>query len=319
MMTGEALRFSLRGVPGPARGRALAALVDQGLLPVEPLADADPHIDLLKWRLPQVGVLWARMSGVRQGTTRGLRTDELFVAINVAGASRARQRGADIAVGAGAAVVADPRSGDFAVTRAGRCHMIGLRIDRDAVPALGRPGKPGLQVIPAGNAALGLLTSYLRAAGDEPPPASAVLADAFVRHLADLIALGMAAGTGSAELPATAPSVRAARFAAIKADIGQHLTDSPLTVSEIAGRHGITGRYLHKLFEDEETTFRTFVLHQRLDLAHQRLRDPRYAHRTITAIAAGAGFADQSYFGRTFRRRFGITPSAARPSTRATG
>jgi AraC-like DNA-binding protein len=310
MISGDAVRFSSRGIPAVERGPAIAALVDQGLLPIEPLANAVLRVDLVKWRLPSAGLLWADLSGVRQRATRCLQTDDLFVGINLAGASQVRQRNADLTIGAGAAVVADARLGDFTITRPGTSRMIGLRIAREAVPAL-RRGTAGLQVLPAGNPALGLLTCYLRGAGQGPPPATAVLADAFVRHLADLIALGMA-GAEPAEIPATAPSVRAARLAAIKGDIGRHLTDSPLTVAEVANRHRITGRYLHKLFESEGTTFRTFVLHQRLDLAYRRLRDPGYATRTINAIAAGAGFGDLSYFGRTFRRRFGITPSAAR-------
>ena len=42
------------------------------------------------------------------------------------------------------------------------------------------------------------------------------------------------------------------------------------------------------------------------------LRDPRFAERTITAIAYEAGFGDLSYFNRAFRRRYGETPSDVR-------
>ena len=55
-----------------------------------------------------------------------------------------------------------------------------------------------------------------------------------------------------------------------------------------------------------------FVLDRRLALAYRTLRQPRSATRTISSIAYDTGFGDLSYFNRTFRRRYGITPSGAR-------
>jgi AraC-like DNA-binding protein len=43
-----------------------------------------------------------------------------------------------------------------------------------------------------------------------------------------------------------------------------------------------------------------------------RISGPLSAGRSITAVAFEAGFNDLSYFNRTFRRRFGLTPSEAR-------
>ena len=83
----------------------------------------------------------------------------------------------------------------------------------------------------------------------------------------------------------------------------------------LAARHGITPRYLHKLFEDDAMTYSQYVLEQRLALTCRRLRDPRLAGRTVSSIAHDAGFGDLSYFNRTFRRRYGVTPSGAREPT----
>jgi AraC-like DNA-binding protein len=134
-----------------------------------------------------------------------------------------------------------------------------------------------------------------------------------VAHLTELIELSLLA-SGSCALPVRDPGVRAARLTAIKADIGRHLTDSSLSVAALAARHGITPRYLHMLFEDDAMSYSQYVLDQRLVLACRRLRDPRLAGRTISSIAHDAGFGDLSYFNRTFRRRYGVTPSAARVS-----
>ena len=118
--------------------------------------------------------------------------------------------------------------------------------------------------------------------------------------------------SGNATPPGGVPGVRAARLAAIKADIERQLTDGSLTVAALAARHGISARYLHKLFEDEEMTYSKFVLDRRLSLAYLRLRQPRYATRTISSIASDSGFGDLSYFNRAFRRRYDITPSDVR-------
>src|SRR5262249_55418544 len=85
-----------------------------------------------------------------------------------------------------------------------------------------------------------------------------------------------------------------------------------LTVTSVALRQRITPRCVHMLFEVEGNTFSQFVLDQRLIRAHSMLSNSSPAGLTITAIAFVAGFGDLSYFNRTFRRRFGVTPSEHR-------
>jgi AraC-like DNA-binding protein len=304
------LAFSTRHLPPPSRHRALHELSEQGLLPVVPLADRVPRVDLVKWRLPGASVLSGRFGGVRQ--CGGQEPGELFFGINAAGDSLARQQRREIAIGAGDAVVIDPGGGAFTVLRPGLCRLIGVRVPRRAVPsAVGGTGQPPLRLVPAGTAALQLLTRYLGSVLAGPPPPAGQLTDAVVAHLTELIELSLLA-PGSGALPARNPGVRAARLAAIKADIGRHLTDSSLSVAALAARHGITPRYLHMLFEDDAMTYSQYVLDQRLALAHRRLRSPRLAGRTVSSIAHEAGFGDLSYFNRTFRRRYGVTPSGAR-------
>jgi len=76
------LTFSTRHLPPPSRPRALHELSEQGLLPVVPLADRTPRVDLVKWRLPGVSILSGRFGGGapvrparvgRRGTGRGRR------------------------------------------------------------------------------------------------------------------------------------------------------------------------------------------------------------------------------------------------------
>ena len=57
----------------------------------------------------------------------------------------------------------------------------------------------------------------------------------------------------------------------------------------------------------------------RLDRAHRILTDPAQMQRPINAIAYENGFGDLSYFNRTFRQRYGMTPSEARELARQSG
>jgi AraC-like DNA-binding protein len=108
--------------------------------------------------------------------------------------------------------------------------------------------------------------------------------------------------------------VRAARLKAIEAHICENLAIQDLCVQSVAANYGLSPRYIHMLFEGEGTTFSTFVREHRLLQAHNMLRSPRHAVRSIGSIALAAGFGDLSHFNRSFRRRFGVTPSEVRLS-----
>ena len=168
-----------------------------------------------------------------------------------------------------------------------------------------------MRLIPRGTEAVTLLTHYVGAMLDAEALASTEVRRAIVTHLHDLIALGAGATRDSAAIARTR-GVRAARLQAIKADITSHLVDETLTLAAVAARHGVTPRYVHKLFEDEGVTYTRFVLQHRLDRALRMLRDQRCAARRISDIAYDVGFGDLSYFNRAFRRRYDATPSDIR-------
>jgi AraC-like DNA-binding protein len=176
----------------------------------------------------------------------------------------------------------------------------------------------GMRVVPRGTEAVTLLARYVGAMLDATLPTSTEVCRAVASHLHDLVALSAGATLDGAAV-ARARGVRAARLKAIKADITSSFLDETLTVSAIAARHGVTPRYVHKLFENEGVTYTQFVLQHRLDWALRMLRDPRCSARRISDIAYDAGFSDLSYFNRVFRRRYEATPSEirnARPGER---
>jgi AraC-like DNA-binding protein len=102
---------------------------------------------------------------------------------------------------------------------------------------------------------------------------------------------------------------------AIKSDIVANLEDERLSVVAIAVRHGVTPRYVHRLFEREDMTYTQFMLRQRLERVYRLLRDPRLSASSISSIVYDAGFGDLSYFNRFFRRHYHCTPSDVRNSS----
>ena len=147
-----------------------------------------------------------------------------------------------------------------------------------------------------------------------PSAAPPELGRAVSTHIHDLVALTIG-GHPDAMALAQGRGVRAARLQAIKADVSRNAGDIDLTIAAVATRHGVTPRYIHKLFETEDVTFSEFVLTRRLAVAHRLLSDRRLAHRSITSIAFDAGFADLSYFDRAFSRRYSATPSEVRAAS----
>jgi AraC-like DNA-binding protein len=143
------------------------------------------------------------------------------------------------------------------------------------------------------------------------PTLDAAANHALAQHILDLAALCIGAHKDAVDI-ASRRGLAAARLDAIKADIVKHLATSEAQLGRIAARHKVSERYVQHLFETAGTTFSGFVLEQRLLRACRLLRDPTHRWRKISDVAAAAGFADISYFNRTFRSRFGATPSDVR-------
>ena len=89
----------------------------------------------------------------------------------------------------------------------------------------------------------------------------------------------------------------------------RNLHDPALSPDFVAARFGISTRTLHLRFEKLEQTFGRWLLDARLDASRNALRNPRQHTCNILEIACSCGFNDLSHFNKTFRTRFGVSPS----------
>jgi AraC-like DNA-binding protein len=186
-----------------------------------------------------------------------------------------------------------------------RREMLPLIADFDAVLMARVPGR---------TAALQLLIQYLSVFAEAPalPPALGRVA---VNHVYDLAALALGATADAAEV-AVGRGVRAARLREAVAFVKRSVARHELSAALVAAHLGVTPRYIHMLFENEHETFSEFVLGERLARARRMLVDPGFDGHPISTIAFDSGFGDLSHFNRSFRRRFGMTPSQARNEPR---
>jgi AraC-like DNA-binding protein len=198
-----------------------------------------------------------------------------------------------------------------AVTHA-KIRFQGLIVPRTAIAALVTNLEDlAMRPVPRWNKALLLLMSYVKATHTNGEIEQPELRNLLAAHVVDLLAMVVGATREGAAL-AKERGVAAARLAAAKADVIEHISQEDLTIAAVARRQGTTPRSIQRLFELEGSSFSAFKLEQRLVRASRMLRDQRYAASTIVSVAFAVGFGDLSYFHRAFRRRFGKTPSDMR-------
>lgn len=103
-------------------------------------------------------------------------------------------------------------------------------------------------------------------------------------------------------------------FQLVSNHIERNFRNPQLDAAQIAAVHGVSPRYVHKLFEQHGPgrTLTKYVIDCRLAWAARRLADPRARHATVTDTAYEAGFSDLTHFYRTFRRRYGAAPGKFR-------
>ena len=86
----------------------------------------------------------------------------------------------------------------------------------------------------------------------------------------------------------------------------------PFTVQLVASKVGLSERYVQDLLFEAGASFTERVLELRLQMARAMLADRRHDRLKISDIAHDCGFDSVSYFNRSFRRRFGTSPTQYR-------
>jgi AraC-like DNA-binding protein len=165
------------------------------------------------------------------------------------------------------------------------------------------------RVVPRHNEALRLLVSYIRSLHLRRLPTLPGLPDLIVNHVQALAVLALDPEGAAGPAPG---AVGAARLAEAFALIAERFAEPGFSVETIARHQNVSPRYLQRLFENAGETFTARVNEMRLQRAFELLRDPRNDRMRVAQLALQAGFSDISHFNRSFRARFGDTPTGVR-------
>ena len=95
-----------------------------------------------------------------------------------------------------------------------------------------------------------------------------------------------------------------------------NLGRSDLECRRVAAAHGISPRYLTKLFAAEELTPSEWIWSRRLERARSAIETSWPSGPSITQLAYDCGFKDPAHFSRAFKARFGMSPSELRKRPR---
>ena len=132
--------------------------------------------------------------------------------------------------------------------------------------------------------------------------------DLVAENLVNLIALSLTSTVMTNEL-VESDSVKEALLRRVRQFIDSNLFDPKLTNAKIAESQGISVRYLHKLFQNEQESIHELILGKRLQAAYKLLQESGGTKLSIESVALHVGFSSAPHFSRTFKAHFGVCPS----------
>jgi AraC-like DNA-binding protein len=127
-------------------------------------------------------------------------------------------------------------------------------------------------------------------------------------HLLDLASIGLGA-RGDLALKARRGGLRAVSLKAVLMILEKRFAEPDFSAQKLAALAGLSERYVNELLYEAGASFTVRLNELRLRKAAELLAR---GEGRISDIAFDCGFNDLSYFNRCFRRRFGLTPTAAR-------
>lgn len=248
---------------------------------------------------------------IGQRTRRQLgHDDDLYVGVQLTTAGRERFQIGDAGV--------EVTSGDLVVWTSDqvvqfevieRLHKVTLMIPwslmRERLPERKRPPSGGK--IESRSGVGSLLAVHLLALSNQIGALDQNVQESVSRSTLELLGIALSGLQPSAVFDASAAMLRR-----VQDFILRHLHEDDLNPMRIAEANHISLRYLHMLFQRSDMTVSGYILNSRLHACKQALTDPAFQRLQISEIAFRWGFNSVSHFCRTFKERYGTSPSDAR-------
>jgi acetamidase/formamidase/AraC-like DNA-binding protein len=187
-------------------------------------------------------------------------------------------------------------------------RILMIQIPADYFTARVRNHLPaGLSLIASDTGAGRILSGMLRSVGDTINDLNGDRLRPVELSLPDFLLTALMEGAPSKSLGGSA-GARAMLLERVFQSIEMHLSDPHLNLEQVAAKHGISMRYLQKLFETVGDSFGHYVKLRRLERCRMDLLSPLHAQKSISEILFQWGFNDSASFSRAFREQYGMSP-----------
>jgi AraC-like DNA-binding protein len=281
---------------------------------IEPLSNRPFHAEATLRALPGLRTIACNGSTARLQRTPAMAAegdDSVGLVVNLGKRAIASQRGREVVLGTGDAILILTHEPALLTSTS---HL-GMLFPRAPLAArVNNIDDTSMRLLPHGIQSLQLLISYMNALHDKLTLDTPKLRRTVVSHIHDLAALVLGPQRAFGEDGLTA--VAAARVHTAFRHIAESFHEPDLTVAAIACRQQVSPRYFQRLMEATGIPFTARVNELRLARAFALLTE---AHECrISDVALQSGFSDISHFNRSFRARFGDTPSGARAKSKRT-
>jgi len=157
-----------------------------------------------------------------------------------------------------------------------------------------------------------VVSALLRAALAEAPRITAQEANRVANTLLDLLCTAIPDSDDGADTRAS--TYRSSTMRRIQEFIEARLDDERLNAAAVAQAHGLSVRYLSKLFESQGISISRWIRIRRLERCRADLEARFDRDRLISDIALSHGFRNICHFNRAFRAHFGCAPRVVRPN-----
>lgn len=244
----------------------------------------------------------------RDATCGELPADEFYkLVLVVRGRALVEQSGMSAALEPGQWIQYDPRL-PYAITAQDRVVLMVTQVPRQPLGKLplgllhtetGSSNRAGLHAV---------FGTYLCSLSDQLPALPDSVGTALSESVLGLLGTMLAEQNRfSGSPPAPPPAVLRLR---VHQFVQANLSDPELSIPRIAGALRCSTRYLHRIFEDEDTSLERLIWKLRLERCHAALVHETSAGRTAAEISYAFGFKSSAHFTRLFKRHFGVTPGA---------
>lgn len=230
-----------------------------------------------------------------------------FANLQLSGTGRTQQGGDEIISGPGDLVLVDATA-PYSIAHDDAFDLISVKIPHALLAnrlEFKRRARTGF--VAAGRGYGVILKSYTLAVLNETDAQFIESAPFIAENLTALIVAALNASQLNGDFARLGPQ-KYARLQAIRGYIALHLSDPNLDLPAVCRRFHLSERAVQKLFAQTGSTFSHTLLEGRLERVASQLRAPERARSTVTELAFAWGFNDPSYFSRTFKARFGVTP-----------